>query len=224
MPTRLVTLVAACIAICVPGIAQSTAAQQGESSKAREFWNDRFRSGLPNVRKEPSRLIIEAIAEHPKPGNALDLGCGDGRNLLYLAAKGWTTTGVDISDVAIEQAKAAAKGGDLKAEFLVSDLDAFDLGKNKWDLLMSIFMQDWHIRSTTDTFARMKAAVKPGGLVVIEGFGPPNGLNIERIKQAFEGFTPLRADVVMDDPDWGKGRGNKNILRFVARKNPTAAP
>lgn len=224
MSSRLGTLYAVTLIAVVPGLAQSPAARQPEGNEAQEFWNDKFRSGLPNVRREPSRLLVEAVAGSQKVGAALDLGCGEGRNLLYLASKGWTATGVDISEVAIEQAKATANAKDLKAEFWVTDLDAFDLGQSRWDLLSSIYMQDWHIRSATDTFARMKAALKPGGLVVIEGFGPPNGLNLEQINRAFEGFAVLRADVAMDDPDWGKGRGSKQILRFVARKNQASAP
>lgn len=224
MSTRVAVICAVALTAVVPGLAQSAAARQPEGNEAREFWNDKFRSGLPNVRREPSRLLVEAVAGYHKGGTALDLGCGEGRNLLYLASKGWTATGVDISEVAIEQAKATAKATDLKAEFFVTDLDAFDLGQSRWDLLSSIYMQDWHIKSATDTFARMKAALKPGGIVVIEGFGPPNGLNLDHIKRAFEGFAVLRADVGMDDPDWGKGRGNKQILRFVARKNQASAP
>lgn len=106
----------------------------------------------------------------------------------------------------------------------MSDLDAFDLGKNRWDLLSSIYLQDWHLKSRTDTFARMKTALKPGGIVVIEGFGPPNGLDLDTIRREFEGFAILRAEVVTDDPDWGHGRGNKQILRFVASKKLPPSP
>jgi SAM-dependent methyltransferase len=187
------------------------------SDKAREFWDDKFRSGLPNVRREPSRLLVEAVA-NVTPGAAIDLGCGEGRNLLYLASKGWQATGIDISAVGIAQAKDAATAHKLSPSFVVSDLDAYDLGANRWDLLSSIYMQDWHIKSKTNTFQRMKHSLKPGGIVVIEGFGPPNGLQLDTIKQAFDGFTIIRSDVVPDDPDWGRGRGNKQVLRFIARK------
>jgi len=220
MSSRAVAVLTATLLVAVPGMGQSPDGENPDNARTREFWNEKFRSGLPNVRKEPSRILVEALAGYDKPGSALDLGCGDGRNVLYLSATGWAVTGVDLSPVAIERAKAAASGKHLKAEFLVADLDALDLGQNRWDLLSSIYMQDWHLKSRTNTFERMKRALKVGGLVVIEGFGPPNGLSLDLMKRSFSGFTIVRAEVVKADPDWGKGRGDKEILRFIARKQP----
>lgn len=164
---------------------------------------------------------MDALSEHTlRPGSALDLGCGEGRNLLYLTERGWTVTGVDLSEVAVGQAKQAVAAKKLKANFVVAGLDEFDLGENQWDLITSIYMQDWHLKSRTNTFLRMKKALKPGGLVIIEGFGPPNGLNLDTVRRKFDGFLIVRAEVAAGDPDWGKGRGNRRILRFVARKKP----
>lgn len=118
--------------------------------------------------------------------------------------------------VALGREKAAA--AKLKADFIVKDLDQFDLGENRWDLVSAIYMQDWHLKSETNTFARMKKALKPGGVVVIEGFGPPKGLQLDSIKQEFDGFSFLRAEIVSADPDWGKGRGNRQIVRIIAKK------
>lgn len=205
------------ILLAAVGAGQSASPAKPGNERARDFWNDKFRSGLPNVRREPSRLLEEAVAK-ARPGAALDLGSGEGRNLLYLAEKGWTATGIDISEVAAEQARAAAAARKLHVNAVVSDLDEFDLGADRWDLLSSIYMQDWHLKSKTNTFARMRTALKPGGLIIIEGFGPPNGLSLDAIKRQFEGFVILRAEIVADDPDWGQGRGNKQILRFIARK------
>lgn len=162
-------------------------------------------------------MLVEAVA-NVRVGSVLDLGCGDGRNLLYLAARGWSVSGVDISEVGVALARERAAKARLKADFTVSDLDQFDLGENRWDLLSSIYMQDWHLKSKTNTFARMKNALRPGGLIVIEGFGPPNGLKLDDIRQHFAGFSFLRAEVVSDDPDWGNGRGNKQIVRVIAKK------
>jgi SAM-dependent methyltransferase len=196
---------------------QAPATPKPNGDATRVFWDEKFRSGLPNVAKEPNRLLVEAVAK-VRGGSALDLGCGDGRNLLYLAAKGWAASGVDISEVAVALARERAVAAGVKTDLTVSDLDQFEIGENRWDLLLSIYMQDWHLKSKTNTFARMKKALRPGGLVVIEGFGPPNGLKLDDIKQQFAGFSFLRAEIISDDPDWGKGRGIKQIVRVIARK------
>jgi SAM-dependent methyltransferase len=220
---RVMASVAFTIVSAALGLCQSDSGNRPANNPAKEFWNDKFRTGLPNVRREPSRLLVEAVDGTSKPGSALDLGCGEGRNLLYLAAKGWNVTGIDLSDEGIAQAKAAAQARNLTADFVVRDLDEYELGENRWDLISSIYMQDWHLKSKTNTFQRIKASLKTGGVVVIEGFGPPNGLNLDHIQREFSGFTVVRADVVATDPDWGSGKGAKRILRFIARKEPPAS-
>jgi len=45
-------------------------------------------------------------------------------------------------------------------------------------------------------------------------------LNLDTVRREFDGFLIVRAEVAAGDPDWGKGRGNRRILRFVARKKP----
>lgn len=98
MSNRIVQAMAA-VCLLLTGIATAQTAQ--------EFWNEKFRSGLPNVRREPSLILVETLKQHPaRPGStALDLGCGEGRNLLFLAENGWPVTGVDISEVGIGQVR-----------------------------------------------------------------------------------------------------------------------
>lgn len=66
---------------------------------------------------------------------------------MYLTERGWTVTGVDLSEVAVGQAKQAVAAKKLRANFVVAGLDEFDLGENQWDLIRSIYMQDWHLKS-----------------------------------------------------------------------------
>ncbi|MCC6362293.1 MAG: class I SAM-dependent methyltransferase [Bryobacterales bacterium] len=148
MSIRVVELVAAGLVLAAIAGGQSTPTDRADLNKQREYWNDKFRSGLPNVRREPSRVLVDALSEQTlRPGSALDLGCGEGRNLLYLTERGWTVTGVDLSEVAVGQAKQAVAAKKLRANFVVAGLDEFDLGENQWDLIRSIYMQDWHLKS-----------------------------------------------------------------------------
>jgi SAM-dependent methyltransferase len=90
---------------------QTTTSDPATVQKAREFWNKEFADDKALRDKEPSKLFVDAVRAS-KPGTALDLGMGQGRNAVFLAEQGWKVTGVDLSDVAVEQAKksAAARG------------------------------------------------------------------------------------------------------------------
>lgn len=61
-----------------------------------------FAEGAPSLRKQPSALLV-SVSANLEPGLALDLGIGEGRNAFYLGNRGWKVTGVDISDVAVNQ-------------------------------------------------------------------------------------------------------------------------
>lgn len=183
----------------------------------RRFYNTRYREGLRAEfqLKEASPLLVESIRGR-KPGAALDLGLGEGRNSLFMAAEQWRVTGVDLSGVGVENARKAAVARGLTLNLVESDLDLYDLGETRWDLITSFYMQDWHYNSKTDTFARIARSMRPGGLFVLEGFGPPR-LRQEAIEKAFSGWRILRSETIEAEPEWGRGR-KREIIRFVAEK------
>jgi SAM-dependent methyltransferase len=69
-----------------------------------EDWDERYRAEGLVWGVEPNRWVAQEVA-HLRPGRALDLACGEGRNALWLAARGWQVTGVDFSAVALEKAR-----------------------------------------------------------------------------------------------------------------------
>jgi SAM-dependent methyltransferase len=87
----------------------------------------RYRSGITpwDTNQTPPEVVdfVSAAA----PGKALDLGCGTGTNVLYLAAHGWDGTGVDYVAHAIEQAREKAARAGLAAEFLQGDVTRLDV-------------------------------------------------------------------------------------------------
>lgn len=185
------------------------------SEDVRTFWDQRFRRGTQDVKTDASRLLVTSI-EGREPGTALDLGMGEGRNAMYLASQGWAATGVDISPVAVARAQASAGERKVKVEAIVADLDTYDLGKNRWDLITSFYMQDWHANSKTDVPARIYDSLKPGGMVIIEGFGPPR-LKEAELRRGFERMRILLSETVDAEPEWGRGQ-KRRIVRFVAEK------
>lgn len=214
---RLLGAVLLCTSIAFT--ASSAAAQQAPPPRVTDFWNKEYLEGKALLTKAPSPLLVSAI-EGRKPGVALDVGTGEGRNATFLAERGWTVTGVDLSDVAIEQARKNAAANGVKVTLLVEDLEAFDLGEEQWDLISSFYMHGWHARSTTDVAARISKALKPGGLLVAEGFAnPPNqvGFQTEELARAFSGLRILQNERTEDHPAWYLPE-KVPLVRFVAEK------
>jgi len=124
-------------------------------------WEEKYRSGDRGKEEKSTALVVE-IAEKLAPGAAIDLACGAGRHALYLAGRGWTVTAVDGSKTAVElvRQRAAARGLDVHAR--VADLtdSAFALPQETFDLIVIAYYLQ------RDLFPKVKAAVRPGGIVV----------------------------------------------------------
>ena len=96
-----------------------------------EHWESRYRSGfLPWDTGRPSAELVRQLAANPvKPGRAIELGCGTGTNAIWLAQQGFAVTAIDISPLAIEQAKKRAEAANVRVRFLSADVtDLPDLG------------------------------------------------------------------------------------------------
>ena len=75
----------------------------------QEFWDDRYRERSRIWSGNPNRQLV-AIAGDLPPGRALDVGCGEGADAVWLASRGWTVLGVDVSEVALERAREHSAG------------------------------------------------------------------------------------------------------------------
>src|SRR5262245_4000274 len=79
----------------------------GTAADEGAFWSERYRAGT-GFNLKPNRLLVEAVKE-VKPGLALDVGMGQGRNALYLAQQGWEVTGIDLAGEGIRKAREQGK-------------------------------------------------------------------------------------------------------------------
>jgi ribosomal protein L11 methylase PrmA len=73
----------------------------------RDFWNEEFQRDPEEV-MVPDQLLVELVSDL-EPGQALDLGCGSGRNSLMLALMGWSELGVDFAPHAVQLANEESK-------------------------------------------------------------------------------------------------------------------
>lgn len=135
-----------------------------ESAAPVAYWEDRYSGDHPVWSGAPNATLVEVLARL-EPGRALDLGCGEGGDALWLAGQGWTVTGIDIAPTAIararEAAEAAGLGGD-RIRFLAADLAAV-AHEDEFDLVTASFFHSTVELPRTDILRRAAARVAPGG-------------------------------------------------------------
>ncbi len=131
----------------------------------QEMWDERYRESETVFGHEANRLLVEIVSGFDR-GSALDLGCGQGRNALWLAEQGFTVTGLDLSPVAIEQARSRAAELGLDVTFESVDLLTWDPAGREWDLVILAYIHlPADMRLTVHAAARR--AVAPGGTIVV---------------------------------------------------------
>jgi SAM-dependent methyltransferase len=85
-------------------------------------WDERYRAGAYAERRHPTALV-ERFASQLRPGRALDVACGAGRNSLFLAEAGFEVDAVDISEAGLERLRAEADGAGHRISTFAADLE-----------------------------------------------------------------------------------------------------
>jgi len=142
----------------------------------RDYWEERYAapglawSGAPNP-------VLVADATPLAPGNALDIGSGEGGDALWLASRGWRVTGVDIAANALAKARARVEAIDVAAAARIQweqhDLTEWSPEPRTFDLVSSQFM---HLPDPARSrlFRSLAAGVSPGGTLLIVGHDASN--------------------------------------------------
>ncbi len=74
----------------------------------QEFWDERYAGSNRVWSGKPNQRLVEQVAGLT-PGRAVDVGCGEGADVVWLAQQGWLATGVDVSQVALDRAAQHAE-------------------------------------------------------------------------------------------------------------------
>ncbi|MFE3545118.1 class I SAM-dependent methyltransferase [Nocardia sp. NPDC059177] len=136
---------------------------------AEQFWEDFYRDREQIWTGNPNPLLVREVSELT-PGTALDLGCGEGADALWLAERGWQVTGVDISTTAMARGEQRAAQAGLTITWARHDLqDSFPAGT--FDLVSAQFLHSPVERpdERSSILRRAASAVAPGGVLVIGG-------------------------------------------------------
>jgi SAM-dependent methyltransferase len=163
---------------------------------------------------EANTFLVETVSGL-RPGKALDIGMGEGRNAVFLAQKGWDVTGVDLSEVGVAKAGERARSLGVKINAKAQDINLFDLGSLQWDLVCLLYfpIDD----SMPNLHQRIVTSLKPGGLVIIEGVG--SGGTVEALVETWHRWEAMRLRILRLDfrdgkqSDWGANRIGRLLVQ-----------
>lgn len=150
------------LAICI----ESYEAIMSHSHSSTD-WDARYREKDRLWSGDPNEALVQ-YASDLTPGTALDVGCGEGADALWLAENGWQVTGIDLSSVAISRAKESATVRNLDVEFQVRDVaTVVEDAPSAFDLVTAFFIHSRDDEERAETLRATAKLVKPGGRVLL---------------------------------------------------------
>ncbi len=138
----------------------------------RSSWDERYGAEELVWKAEPNRFLVAEV-EPMRPGRALDLACGEGRNSLWLAERGWEVVGVDFSAVGLEKARRLAAARGLQVELVEADLLEWVPAEGRFDLVAVMYLQ-LPATERRHVLAGASRALAPGGVVLVVGHDSTN--------------------------------------------------
>ncbi len=179
-------------------------------------WDARYRAGMRPTFTRPRTFLRQVAGLLPPGGLALDVAMGLGGNAAFLLRRGFRVLGVDISGVALRQAKARLP----RLMAVQADLHAFYLPAAAFDLILNFYYLQ------RDLWPAFRRALKPGGVLVFEtltqanrtrwpDLNPDHLLRPGELRAAFADWEVLRYREGWFGQDCGRPRA---VASLVARK------
>ncbi len=138
----------------------------------RHDWDARYRATELVWSAGPNQFVVAEL-EHLLPGRALDLACGEGRNAIWLAEQGWTVSGLDFSEVALEKARRIAATRNVIIQWELADVTEYTPLAEQFDLVIVMYLHLPEAQRRV-VFQRAAAAVAPGGTLLVVGHDSTN--------------------------------------------------
>jgi 2-polyprenyl-3-methyl-5-hydroxy-6-metoxy-1,4-benzoquinol methylase len=146
-----------------------------EHADPRTMWDARYAAAADaadSVWSVSPNEWIAATVGPLAPGTAIDLGCGEGRNAIWMASKGWTVTGVDFSSAGIDVARTRSQRAQVDVEWRVADATTWRAPKPvDLAVIAYLHLSEPQLRST---IANAVASLAPGGHLVVIGHDRTN--------------------------------------------------
>ena len=182
-----------------------------------QFWEQRYNertlvwSGRVNQ-------VLAAVVGDLTPGRALDLGCGEGGDALWLAGQGWEVTGVDISTTAVERARTAARAAGItdRLDLIAADLASWQ-PESDFELVSACFLQSPVALDRSQVLRAAAAHIPIGGhlLVVSHAAPPPWASGLDGHHHSFLGPEEELAALGLPESDW------RTVIAEIRRRSAT---
>ena len=195
----------------------------------RLAWDERYSSRDLVWGVEPNRFLAEE-ATALGPGQALDLGCGEGRNALWLAERGWRVTGVDFSAVAIDRARSLGTERGVDVDWVEADVVDWEPPPEAFELVIVLYL---HLPADQRrrVLRHAREALAPGATLLVvghdstnltDGYGGPQDPAVlygpEDLVADLEGLVIERAERVTRDVSTEDGERSAVDVLVRARR------
>jgi SAM-dependent methyltransferase len=196
-------------------------------------WNQRYGTPEYCYGTEPNDFLRERAVALPIRGRVLCLGEGEGRNAVFLASLGFEVVAVDASAVGLAKAERLAHERGVRITTVLADLADFDLGRDAWDGIVSIWC---HMAQPLRSRVHhaVTRALKTGGAFLLEAYAPAQlalGTGGPKTIDLLASLAELRQDLAGIDLEVavererevheGRGHGGRSaVVQLVARKAP----
>ena len=199
-----------------------------------QTWDARFSTEDYIFGTAPNAWLAQHRDLLPAGGRVLAVADGEGRNSVWLAQQGMQVDAFDISPVGVAKANKLAQQANVAVNYQVCGADNFDWKPETYDAVVAVFIQFAAPDARARLFAHMKSALKPDGLVLLQGYtpkqldyktgGPPNVENLYTealLRAAFRDWEILRLEEYEDEIFEGPGHRGRSALIGLIAKKPT---
>jgi cyclopropane fatty-acyl-phospholipid synthase-like methyltransferase len=169
---------------------------------SRESWEERYRSRRAIWSGQPNQPLVDEVEHLAEPGRALEVGCGEGADAVWLAGQGWLVTAVDLSSTALERASAHAQEAGVAhhIDFTDAAIEEVIATRGPFNLVTSLFTHpEQGGRWLVETLA---PAVAEGGMLLVIGHHPtdPHAASHDDLKYA--AFAAEDVSDALDRSEW----------------------
>jgi SAM-dependent methyltransferase len=195
-------------------------------------WESRYRTPDYAFGREPNYFLAACKALLPRSGKALAVADGEGRNGVWLAEQGLDVLSIDFSPSAQRKARTLAHERGVEIAFVQADVHTWSYPEAAFDVVVEIFTQFSSPTERAQKWAGMRRALKPGGLLIIQGYtprqlqygtgGPKQVENLytrAMLEDAFRGFRDMT--IAEEEREMHEGTshaGMSAVISLTARK------